>query len=225
MRMRWMAAALLIAFPAFADTSGPRRMFRETRWASGDFAVGANDPLQSMHDRGDVAGIQLTGLGESVMLRRRRFSMARPVKVVFRVRWTEGEGDIGYPSVNLVFNPPALDDGWWKEPIEWPPGSGRWAGGRQGFVFHFANDPNWRRVGVSASVENADGRHAYSAEKGKWVEVALVLDAAGITVRADGKEVARAAADLGGVSTFACGFGDQHRTRVELDELSVTPGR
>lgn len=208
------------------DTSGQGRGTFENRWLKGDFVAGTNDTVATLKEAGDVAAIQIAGPGESCLLRRKRFTLETPCRVRFRIRATPAKFGESYPAVHAVFDPPALEDPWWKNPVEGTnAGQGRWRDGRTGFVFHFSTTQRWRRFGLSASLEEASGQHAYSPPRGAWVVIQITLEPKRIRVEADGVEVAGAEADLASVRTFAAGFGDQGSTLVELDELRVIPGK
>lgn len=217
---------LFLLWAGLLDTSGHGRGTFESRWLKGDFVVGTNDTVASLKDAGDVLAIQIAGQGESCVLRRKRFTLEASCRVRFRMRATPGKFGEAYPAVHLVFDPPALDDPWWMNPVEGEnPGGGSWRSGRTGFVFHFSTTQRWRRFGLSASLEEASGHHAYSPPRGEWVAIQVTLEPKRIRVEADGVEVASAEADLASVRTFAAGFGDQASSLVEVDELRVIPGK
>ena len=219
--MRTLVLAALLAAPALADTSGGQGGFAESRWHKGDWVSSTNDPFVFEKTDGDIVSVQIKGGGEGVLLRREIFPLRTPLQVVYRIRWTEAPYGNAYPSVNILFDPPALNDEWWKKPVGEPAGGASWSGGVVGFVFHYATDPGWRRTGVSGNIENGPGRHDYSSARGQWVELRVALDANKITVSADGVKVSESAADLSKFKTFIIGFGDQTSTRVELDALRI----
>jgi hypothetical protein len=223
--MRRVGVVLLLAGAAFADTSPPSRAIVETRWPDGALVIASNDKLTVKEGTGDTPAVCIAGGGESCILRRARFTLRLPCRVRFRLRWTEAQYGNAYPSAHVVFDPPDVKDAWWDEPIAGGPGAGTWAGDRTSVLFHFATDANWRRCGLSTSLEQGPQRHAYSPPKGGWIALELSLEASRVTVRADGKDVAAFDADLRSFKTFTWAVGDQTSTRVELDEVRILPGK
>lgn len=214
--MRFLLWALVLC----PDTGRPRPSIVETRWFVTDFVAAGNED-QEKTMKGEVLSIRTSGYGESCLLRLRRFGFRQGTRVSAKMRWTECGRGVEFPSLNLVFDPPALGDVWWNHPIEGGPGAGKWAGGRKGFVFHFSGTDDWKRFGVSGSLEDAPHRHKYSAPRNQWVRIEIVLERKRVTVYADGVKVAECDADLSERKTFAFAFGDQTMTRVELDEFRI----
>ena len=217
--MRFLLLAPLLLF----DTSGRPAGFTESWWREGDWVIASNDPLKSSTTKGDVVGLQITRRGESCMFRKCRLPLHLPSRVTYKIRWTEAPLGAAYPSVHLIFDPPAFDDQWWKKPIG-NPTWGRWSKAQPTFLFHFATDGSWRQFGMTDAIESADNRHEYSPPQNQWIKLVLALSKEAIVVSADGKKVAECAADLSKFKTFTFGFGDQASTRVEVDEVRVTPG-
>jgi hypothetical protein len=213
--------ALFLSGVAGADTSPRRPGGVERRWSKGDWQFVTNDPFVVQEEAGDVLALQIKGYGESCAIRKRAWPLQFPCRVIFRMRWTENAYGNAYPSAHLLFDPPAHTDEWWKCPFV----GGAWAGNKPVYLFHFATDAGWRRVGMSQNLESAAAGHEYGPPKGQWLAVLFVLERDKVVVSVDGKEVARTEVDLSGYRTFSPGFGDQTSTRVELDELRVLPGR
>ena len=216
------AAACLISL-LLADATPKGATWSETRWHKGDFVAASNDGLDRVVSAGEAVGIRISGRGESCLLRRRAYALHLPCRLRFRVRWSDARFGAAYPSVHLVFNPPALENDWWIRPMT--ANGGSWADRRQSFLFHFSTDPAWKVYGMTESLESAVGRHFYSSAERAWIDVEIKLDGSMATVSADGKEVAHCKADLRGIRTFTYGIGDQTSTFVELDDIHCVEGR
>jgi hypothetical protein len=194
----------------------------ETTWAERDWTAATNDEFEVRELRGGVVALQIKGGGEACLIRRRILPLRLPVEVTFRMRWTECAHGNAYPSAHVIFDPPALDDEWWKQPVSPPAGGGPWSGGRSTFLFHFATDPGWRKVGFTNTVENAAALHEYSPPQKQWLEIRIRLEKGRAVVTADGREVASSEGNVSAHKTFTVAIGDQTSTRVELDELRVS---
>jgi len=217
-----IAVACLLALLTF-DATPKGGSLRETRWKRGDFAAITNDTIDRAVEEGETVGIRIDGRGESCLLRRRAYPLRLPCRIHFRVRWSEAQHGAAYPSLHLMFNPPASDHNWWKAPIT--PAGGQWTDLRQTFLFHFSTDAAWQVFGMTDRFESAFGRHSYTAAEKTWVNFEIKLDGKTATVSAGGKEVGSCKADLRGCTTFTYGIGDQTSTFVELDEFACFEGR
>lgn len=211
--MRFAAAGLLSLL--LADAAPRNGSFRETRWVKGDFVAATNDLVDRLTDSGDVVGIRIRDRGESCLIRRRAFPLRPPCRLRFRMKWSDAKFGAAYPSVHVLLNPPAPDQGWWKKPIE----GGRWSGQLRTFLFHFSTDHNWRVYGPTEALESAGGRHLFSPAENRWIDIEIKLDGKYADVFVDGKEVAGCELDLKGTSTFTYGIGDQTSTFVELADF------
>lgn len=218
--MRFFAALSLLALFA-ADVTPRGAEVVEARWHPGDFIAASNESLERVVDSGDTVGIKLTDRLESCLLRARVYPLRTPCRLRFRVRWSEAKFGNGYPSLHVLFNPPPLDDAWWKEPIE----DRKWSGHRHSFLFHFASDPAWRLLGITMAIEDAAHRHAYTAQEKTWVQIEIRFDGKRAFVFADGRNVAECSADLRDFKTFTYGIGYQTATFVELDEFRYAQSR
>src|SRR5262245_296398 len=154
-----------------ADITPRGSTIYETRWPAGDFVAVSTESLDRLVDSGPVVGLKISGVGESCLLRRHRFTLEMPCRAQFRVRWSDVKYGAAYPSIHLVFNPPALDDEWWKKPNI----GGAWKGIVPSFLFHFATDGNSRRFGLTAGFEDAPRRHEYSAPENHWFNLEIML--------------------------------------------------
>ena len=217
-----MRTWLLLPLVLF-DTSPRTPGATESWWREGDWVIASNDPLKSSTVKGDIVGFQMTARGESCMFRKRRLPLQLPCRLTYKIRWTEAQFGAAYPSVHVIFDPPALDDDWWKKPIG-NPTWGRWSKAQPTFLFHFSTDASWRQFGLTDAIESADARHEYSPPQNQWIKLQITLGKEKIVVAADGKKIAECAADLKAYKTFTFGFGDQTSTRVEVDDVSVLPG-
>ena len=216
------AAACLVPF-LLADATPKGGDFRETLWSPGDFVAIANQPLDRLVESGHAVGLQISGQGESCLLRRRTYPLRLPCRLKFRVRWTDAKFDHAFPTVHVVFDPPPTTADWWKHPTTH--NGSHWGDGRQTFLFHFATRPDFRRIGMTSELESAHGRHGYCSEKGARIDLEIRLDARTTAVFADGRKVAECEADLRGFKSFTYGIGDQTSTFVELDEFCCVEGR
>ncbi|HEU4339081.1 MAG TPA: hypothetical protein VFS19_03350 [Planctomycetota bacterium] len=215
------AAAYSFLALLLADVTPRSPEWVEARWHPGDFIAASNESLERVVDSGDAVGIKLSGRQESCLLRARVYPLRTPCRLRFRVRSSEAQFGHWYPSLHVLFNPPALDDPWWKQPIE----DRGWTGRRPSFLFHFSSDPTWRLLGMTRGLEDAAHRHGYSAQDKTWVQIEIRFDGRKAAVFADGLNVAECSADLREFKTFTYGIGDQTSTFVELDEFRCEPAR
>jgi len=215
------AAALVSLSLMFADVTPHGASYKETRWKQGDFTAAATESLDRTVTSGDVVGIKTSGRGESCLIRRQVFPFRAPCRLHFRMRWSDVKFLAGYPSLHVLFDPPALNDSWWKAPIS----DGEWTGGRPSFLFHFASDRNWRQMGMTASLESAAGQHHFWSSENTWVSIELRFDGRTAVALAEGRKVGECDADVSRFKTFTYGIGDQTSTFVELDEFRAEPGR
>lgn len=219
--MRSAALIALLLFMPDVTPKGPNTW--EGRWTQGDFLAIANQPLDRLVESGPTVGLQISGQGESCLLRRRTYPLRLPCRLKFRVRWTEAKFDHAFPSVHVVFDPPPTTAEWWKNPTT--RNGSLWSDDRKTFLFHFATRPDFRRLGITTELESASEFHRYSSEKGEWVDLEFQLDARMTVVSAQGRKVAECVADLRGYKSFTFGIGDQTSTFVELDEFLCEPRR
>lgn len=216
------ASAFLVPL-LLADVTPRGGTFRETQWNKGDFVAIANQPLDRLVESGQAVGLQISGQGESCLLRRRVYPLRLPGRLKFRVRWTEAKFDHAFPSVHVVFDPPPTTHEWWSRPTT--RNGSLWSDDRKTFLFHFATRPDFQRLGMTTELESASGFHRYCSEKGDWVDLEIRLTARTASVFAKGRLVANCGAELGGFKSFTYGIGDQTSTFVELDEFSCEAGR
>jgi hypothetical protein len=206
---------------ALADATPRGDLVDESKWFEGEFVSAANQPLDRLVASGNVVGLQISGRGESVLLRKRTYPLRLPCRLAFRVRWSESKFEGAYPSLHVIFDPPE-DGEWWKAPTA---RGGRYWNGMRTFLFHFSTSPDWRKIGPTSELEHAEGVHGYSSPKGEWVDLVLRLESNEVTVLQGTKEVAKAKVDLGSIDRYTWAIGDQTSTFVELDSFRASGGR
>ena len=198
---------------AFADATPHGEAIDETRWKDGDFVAVANQPLHRLFDAGDTVGLQISGRGESCLLRRRSYPLKLPCLLTFRVRVSNERFSNAFPSLHVVFEPPDPADPWWKEPTV---NGGRYWKGRMTFLFHFSTTGNWRQMGMTEELESAPVTHAFSPRRDRWIDLSIRLESDAITVYERTATLGTVKANLSMFSGFTYGIGDQTSTFVEL---------
>lgn len=219
--MRFAALSFLALFAADVTPKGSNVW--ETRWSKGDFVAISNQSLDRLVEFGQSVGLQISGQGESCLLRRRVYTLRLPCRLKFRVRWTESKFEHAFPSVHVVFNPPPTAHEWWSRPTT--RNGSLWSEDRKTFLFHFATRPDFQRLGITTELESATGTHRYCSEKGVWVDLEIRLTDRAASVFAKGQLVATYGSDFSAFKSYTFGIGDQTSTFVELDEFGCEAGR
>jgi len=180
---------------------------------------------------GDIIGIQIAGLDESLMLLKARvpvdFSRGDLViEYKFRAEFMDFDWDASHMSLNIILNPPDLGD-FWTDPFI----PGIHGTLRDVLNFLVAFGPNELNggyggiVGVDDTVEggNLPRASAPYPENGEWVTAKIYISPDGFSVEAEGDQgytrTETYEYDNSELSYIAIGFGDQHETKVEVDYI------
>jgi len=177
---------------------------------------------------GDIIGIQIAGLDESLMLLKARvpvdFSRGDLViEYKFRAEFMDFDWDASHMSLNIILNPPDSGD-FWTDPFI--PGLHGTLRDVLNFLVTFGpNDHYGGIVGVGDSVEggNLPRASAPYPENGEWVTAKIYISPDGFSVEAEGDQgytrTETYEYDNSELSYIAIGFGDQHETKVEVDYI------
>ena len=177
---------------------------------------------------GDIIGIQIAGLDESLMLLKARvpvdFSKGDLViEYKFRAEFMDFDWDASHMSLNIILNPPDSGD-FWTDPFI--PGLHGTLRDVLNFLVAFGpNDRYGGIVGVDDTVEggNLPRASAPYPENGEWVTAKIYIFPDGFSVEAEGDQgyirTETYEYDNSELSYIAIGFGDQHETKVEVDYI------
>ncbi|MCU4140734.1 MAG: hypothetical protein MW690_000535 [Methanophagales archaeon] len=178
---------------------------------------------------GDIIGVEISGWYESIALLKRRIAvnLTKSLIVEYKIRFYFRESE-SHATVNIFLDPPA-NESWWNDPI----------GGYTGkinddvlnFLHSFGRDSCYGgKVGVADNVEGSGipCKSAPYPRDGEWVTVKVMMNEGGFHVISKGdKGYSREefySYDLRGVRYIGVGFGDQRRTRVEVDYIKIYYG-
>ena len=177
---------------------------------------------------GEISGVEISGVRESIALLKKRIAVdtSKPLTVEYKIRF-----DFRYngsdATVNIFLDPPA-NESWWNDPIS-VGGHGEINGGVLNFLYRFGPNSAWGgKVGVCDDIDGADlpAKSAPYPENGEWVTVQVKMNKTGFGVVSKGergyyREESYAYNNLSGVKNIGLGFGDSHRTKVEVDYIKV----
>ncbi len=180
---------------------------------------------------GDIIGDEISGLDESLVLLKKRIPVdfSRGDLVIeykFRDTFRDLSGDASHMSLNVILNPP--DSGtFWDDPFE-AGEHGTLNGDVLNFLVAFGPNENYGGiVGVDDTVEGG-GLPRASADypnNGEWVTARIRISPTGDSVEAEGDQGYRRtenyAYDNSGLKYIAVAFGDQHRTKVEVEYIKA----
>jgi len=178
---------------------------------------------------GDIIGVEISGLMESIALLKKRIAvdLTKTLTVEYKIRFYF-RGSYSHATVNIFLDPPA-NESWWNDPIGGHPG--KINGDVLNFLHNFGREPCYSgKVGVADDVEGAGipCRSAPYPKDGEWVTVKVIMNESGFHVISGGdKGYSREEFypyDLRGVKYIGVGFGDQTRTKVEVDYIKIYYG-
>jgi len=218
---------MIAVFPALAVETVEPPITVDT-FKSGDLIFDkSGDDWVYKKESGDVVGLEISGIRESIALLQKRIKvdLSKPLVVEYRLKFNFRESNSD-ATINVFLNP-LEDEAWWIDPIGTGP-NGEIKGGILDFLHSFGPDRCWGgKVGVDNDVEGG-GLPCRSAEYPKndeWVTVKVIMTKEGFYVVSEGDQGYHREEyyhyDLSNVKYIAIGFGDQHRTRVECDYIKV----
>ena len=153
---------------------------------------------------------------------------SKPLTVEYKIRFDFRESGSD-ATVNIFLDPPSEED-WWNDPIG-VGHSGEINGDVLNFLHSFGPNSGWGgKVGVCDDIEGGDlpARSAPYPKDGEWVTVRVMMSETGFEVLSVGEKgyhrEESCAYDLSGVKYIGVGFGDQYRTKVEVDYIKVYYG-
>ena len=178
---------------------------------------------------GDIIGVEISGWNESIALLKKRIavdltkSLTVEYKIRFYFRWSNS-----HATVNIFLDPPA-NESWWNDPIGVHPGV------INGDVLNFLHKFGRHTccggtVGIDDDVQGDDipCRSAPYPKDGEWVTVKVMMNESGFHVISKGdmgySREEFYSYDLRGVKYIGVGFGDQYRTKVEVDYIKIYYG-
>jgi len=179
---------------------------------------------------GDIIGVEISGLTESIALLKKRIAvnLTKTLIVEYKIRFYFRES-LSHATVNIFLDPPA-NESWWNDPISVGP-YGEINGDVLNFLHNFGRNTCWGgKVGVDDNVEGGGipCRSAPYPKDGEWVTVKVMMNESGFHVLSEGdKGYSREefySYDLRGVKYIGVGFGDQTRTKVEVDYIKIYYG-
>ena len=184
---------------------------------------------------GDIIGLKLTGPRESVALLKKRIKvdLTNPVVVEYRIRfdwratYSYAPQDRSHATVNIFLNPPSPTSSWWNDPIATAI-YGPINNNVLTFLHSFGPNTVWGgKVGVDSTIEgkNIPPRSAPYPQDGEWVTVKVKITRDGFEVTSVGDQgyyrYERYNYNNENLKYIAIGFGDHHKTRVEVDYIKV----
>ena len=226
----------VIALGMYASMlSAQEIIWQKDFWDSTEVSVDkSGDNWAFLLTSGDTVGLQLDSTRESIFLTKVRLPLdlnTGNITIEYRIKFyfidTVGS-DLSQATINLVFDPPPVDSGWWADPI---------GDGRPGYlnppvsknyIHSFGPNINYGgRIGISDNVEGGglSDRSAPYPKNGEWLKVTVHLFPDTIITISQGDSgyarVETTQCDLSQYSYFTPAFGDQHKTRVIVDKISV----
>ena len=178
---------------------------------------------------GDIIGVEISGIYESIALLKKRIAvnLTKSLIIEYKIRFYFRESE-SHATVNIFLDPPA-NESWWNDPIGGYPG--KINDEVLNFLHSFGRDSCYGgKVGVADNVEGSDipCKSAPYPRDGEWVTVKVMMNEGGFHVISKGdKGYSREefySYDLRGVRYIGVGFGDQRRTRVEVDYIKIYYG-